>query len=313
MNKLILWLSGILALQLVIAVSLKGEVWQPDTSDISQTIFDFDSNQIDKIDIKDGEQTLSLVKSSGQWVLPDYHQSPVDQNKLNEVKDKLLSLQSGWPVATTQASHQRFEVAENSFQRHVKLFSKEQVLGEVYLGTSPGFRQVHYRLPDQESVYTGELNVYDFPVGQEAWMDKKLLAVKTIEQIQGADFTLSKEQEDWSFSAVNQTQEHINSELDKDKAQELVNAFSKLNVTKISEKKPTAKGVELAVVENGKTYHYRFVEENEDYFVSRDDKPHMFNISKYEYEKFAGAQYQELAKQVEQPESEAKTNTESNS
>ena len=55
----------------------------------------------------------------------------------------------------------------------------------MLLGTSPGFRKVHVRRPNEKEIYTVNLNTYDMPVADTEWLDKALLSAKDVRRIKG--------------------------------------------------------------------------------------------------------------------------------
>lgn len=118
MNRFNQLLIGALAVQVVLA----GGIYygsQPPAADQIQMALLEEQSQIDRIfiDEGDGKQTV-LSKMDGEWQLPDYHQLPANQNKITDVLNTLETTKSGWPVATTESSRERFEVADENFQKN---------------------------------------------------------------------------------------------------------------------------------------------------------------------------------------------------
>ncbi|NHN38414.1 DUF4340 domain-containing protein [Pseudomaricurvus alcaniphilus] len=176
MNKLTSWLGGLLALQLVLAAGLFWGDGAGQSEAIGQPLLGFEQAQIDKVVIGAGEEEVTLQRQDGQWRLPGQSDLPVDSGKLQPLLEQLHGLQSGWPVATSASSHQRFEVSEDTHQRRIRLFRDGQLVVDLYLGTSPGFKKVHGRRAADTEVYALPLNSFDFPTSADNWLDKTLQA-----------------------------------------------------------------------------------------------------------------------------------------
>ena len=176
MNRINQVLLGTLALQLVIAGGIYAAHQAP-TSNATQTPLlaektqDFDLIVITTQDKKH----IQLDKAGKQWKLHDYYQLPVNPQKIASLLDKLETTRLGWPVATSSSSLKRFEVSDDRFQKKISFQLGDKVLETIYLGTSPGFRQLHVRPDDSDDVYAVKLNSYDFPTEAGQWLDKKLL------------------------------------------------------------------------------------------------------------------------------------------
>ena len=124
-----------LLLILVFWVGLDGELDQPGS------LIELDGTQITTIEINDGENTVRLVRNSDNWAdgASVNDEFPADSVKIVDVLGKILALESGWPVARTTSSHQRFEVGESNFQRRIDMRdSGGSILGTLFSGTSPG-------------------------------------------------------------------------------------------------------------------------------------------------------------------------------
>ncbi len=101
---------------------------------------------------------------------------PADNDKVNDLLDKLAELAAPWPVATSADSAERFAVTEDNYQRRLVLEDAEDVVADVFLGTSPGYRRVHARVAGQDEVYSIDFSNYEAPTDVDQWLDKGLLA-----------------------------------------------------------------------------------------------------------------------------------------
>ena len=132
-------------------------------------------------------------------------------------------------MATTQSAAKRFEVTDSNFQKHISIFSGEDLLASVYLGTSPSFRKVHARQTDDSDIYAIEFSNYEAGTSASSWLDKELLqtsgTIKELERI-GA-YTLILDNGNWTTEA--------DLLLDESKVRSYVDRFESLTVFNISD------------------------------------------------------------------------------
>ena len=125
---------------------------------------------IDRMVIQDASNKATLQKTGDQWQLPELQQLPVDKQKLDDILQKLDGTKLSWPVTTTASSHERFEVSDSKFQRHIELFQGDSKKAELWLGTSPGFKKIHLRRAGEEQVYAVELTSFEFASEAKDWL-----------------------------------------------------------------------------------------------------------------------------------------------
>ena len=155
-------------------------------------------DRVDRLTITDGEGAQArLEKIAGRWQLPELHMLPADPEKVTKLFDTLLNQANNWPVANSVAARQRFEVADYLFRRKVELFAEDESLGAVYLGSSPGFRKVHTRVAGQSDIRSLTFNVHDAPARSGAWIDPKLLQVRTPMRIDADAYSVHREGGQW--------------------------------------------------------------------------------------------------------------------
>jgi len=154
--------------------------------------------------------------------LPDYYQFSADQNKVEQALNKLVSTRSGWPVATTASSRERFEVSEDKYQSRITLASGDDTLEKLYFGTSPGFCQLHVSRDDKQEVYSVKLSSHDYPVVSNNWLDHALVRPDSdVTSLEGPDFVLNKQGDEWTISKEE-------SEVVKDEADKMLAAIESL-------------------------------------------------------------------------------------
>lgn len=267
----------------------------------ARPLLNVDINTLDKLVISDAQHTVTLEEKAGQWQLPELNNLPVLQGKLTPLLDKLSGLRSGWPITTTSSSHQRFEVAQDKFQRKIQLFSGDSEPQGLLLGTSPGFKKAHLRNSGEDEVYTAELSGFEFPVKAEQWLDKSLLAVKAPQKLKTASITLQKSGESWQLAPEALLAQ--GTELDQEKVKQLASAISSLRIIGVAEQEEqTNDAVSTLETSNAeKSWHYSFIRHKDNYYVRRSDFDALFTLSKSSFEKFADLKLASLSKQVKPP------------
>jgi len=162
---------------------------------------EFDRAAVDGIRIAGGEdQAVTIQRDGESWQLDGG--LPADGAKVSEVLDRLDGLDPPFPVATSAAARKRFEVTEDNHQRHVVLTAGDETVAEVYLGTSPGYQQVHARRAADGEVFAVGLANFQVPAAPDQWLDKTLLQARGEVQAvnrRGA-WTLSRSGEGWQVS-----------------------------------------------------------------------------------------------------------------
>ncbi|WP_346836792.1 DUF4340 domain-containing protein [Microbulbifer sp. SAOS-129_SWC] len=289
MKKLQFYLSGFLALQLVLAVGLYwNQVHQQAQQQRSEALVAVVPDEIQRVEIRGDKKSLTLVKQGDKWQLPDMHKLPADGAKLRALLAKLGNLRGNWPVATTSSAQERFEVAKDKFRKRLRLYgSGDKVLAELYVGTSPGFRKVNVRRAGEDAIYSVSLNSYELPVADDSWLDKSLLAAGPVKAISGPDYQLAKHGDKWQFS-------HGDADLDTTKAAALASALAELRVTRAADKVPDGEHVTLQVSAGGGKLNYTFTKADKHCYVARSDRQQAFEISSGDYQRIAALRNQQL-------------------
>lgn len=170
---------GLLAVLLLLQLGVIGATALYPSGDAGEAgaWIDFTADELTGLRISDGENSIALTREAEKWQIEGVD---ADASQVAGLLDKLKAIRAPWPVATTRDSAERFEVNPDSFQRRLELLSGEEVVADVFLGTSPGFQRVHARLAESEEIYSVELSNYELPVTVDGWFDKALLATATV-------------------------------------------------------------------------------------------------------------------------------------
>jgi hypothetical protein len=194
MNGRIGLLTGLLVIQLVIVALL---LWNQNRADSAvEKLLDMEAKRVDHIVIADASEKIELIRKDDIWMVGD---APADATKANKLVNDFAGFESAWPVATTSTSAERFEVTEEKFQRRITFRSGENVLGDVLLGTSPGFQRVHARHVGAEAIYAVNFSNFQASTKADDWIDKAVLAadgaIKSL--VAPSGFRLEKGDEGW--------------------------------------------------------------------------------------------------------------------
>jgi hypothetical protein len=138
-----------------------------------------------------------LAHGGERWLLPEMGDLPADGEKVGSMLRRLSPGTPGWPVAQTAAARQRFQVADYLYQRRIIFIGSDELIGTLYLGTSPGFRRVHARADGQQAVYSIDFNTFDAPAEAGHWLDRKLLQMRVLVSISGEAYDLKRDGETW--------------------------------------------------------------------------------------------------------------------
>ncbi len=309
MTKLQTGLSGLLVLQLLTAAALFWGQQQSGQPGKRLALLSFQAETLDRVVVSDGEHSATLTKSGDAWILPNLQQLPADGDKLKDQLDKLQQLMTGWPVATTAASRQRFEVADDKFQRRLQLYHGDTPAGELLIGTSPGFRKSHVRRAGDDAVYAVKLNAYEWPAKDDDWLDKALLAAGGIERIEGGDYAVEKQDGGWRLvgeQASTASAEGQAPALDQEKTVQLASALGNLRVQSLAATAPDfdapdGKAAALKVSGEKAEHRYRFLHTGDNYYVKRDDRKPVFTISQFDFDRIAAVNRSQLIGQAKPP------------
>jgi len=221
------WLGGLLIFQLVVAGVL---FWQGQQQgavfDAPTSVANVDADAVDTITLHDGTDSLTLRRTDEHWLLPDEPSLPADEASIGTLINTINDLSAGLPVATTEASRAQLDVAEDDYQRRIELSGAGEILADLYVGSSPGFRKAHVRRADDEAIYASAINVFDIPVSGDEWLDQSVLAASDVSRIEAATYALEKTDDAWSLPG--KTDE--THELNEDKVADLVRALENLTV-----------------------------------------------------------------------------------
>jgi len=279
MSRLTQSLSLLLGLQLLVTAAVFWPREDAGDRDARSAILDLAIDRIDRIEVSDSNGSVVLSHTDSGWVLPDYFSLPVSASRLDTVLQTLPAKTRGWPVARSSGALERFEVSESNFQRRIRYRAGEDLAGELYLGSSPGFRKVHSRPGDDESVYAIEFSSYEVPASDAEWLEKTLLQLDAdISEITGLDYHIEAAGDDSWKNADGVTAE-------ASVVSRLINGLASLRVTAVADAATTETLAQmdvpptLSVATGSGRLEYRLFEMDDAHYVQRSDRPVFFSIS----------------------------------
>lgn len=156
MNRSNQIMAGLLALQaiLLVAMSVGGE----DRLAVeSRKLFaDLAPESVSRIEIQgppgDRQETVTLARAASGWAIADADDYPAKRDSVEDLLDTLAGLRSTTVVVTRDTYHEKLKVAEGDFNRRIRLTVDGEPV-ELFLGSSPSFKNTHVRRADSDDVY----------------------------------------------------------------------------------------------------------------------------------------------------------------
>ncbi len=281
MGRWILWLGGILVLQIALAVALHQGSERYQAFEPSEPLLVFDQGSLDGLRIEDGDGTLLIERREGRWVLPEQNAYPASAGKVRQLLERLAGLKKGWPVATTAGAATRFKVAKENFERRLVLLRDGKPVATLYVGSSPGFRKAYVRPEGDEAVYAVEFNTWEVTARPLDWADRRLLALKKdeLQRVAFPGVTLVRQGDAWQPEDLAEDEQPDTGAIDS-----LLGRLAALQAEplfKAPEKRPEQPEFSLEVTrKGGEKLVYRFFKpEDGGYLVRRSDLDTWFRLS----------------------------------
>lgn len=171
-------LAAVLIAQIVVSAVV---FWpRPSTAGQREPLFpDLEAGDVTAMTVENGEGTvIALEKVTEEWVLPEADNYPAKGDAVQTFLEKLTALTTGRLVTSSDTSHKRLQVASDEFARRVRFETDDGTKETVYVGSSPQYGSVHFRLEGQSETYlTSELTTWDVNPAASAWIDPAYLSL----------------------------------------------------------------------------------------------------------------------------------------
>ena len=310
-------LGALLAIQVVVVGVLlaarSGGVEEP------EPFLEFDADRVDSLTVSNDEGSVSVSKVDGNWRLPNG--VPAAGFKVDSVLEKLSNAAASWPVANTESTGERFEVTEQNHQRHLVARAGYDIVADIYLGTSPGYRKTHALRVGEDEIYAIGFSNYEAGVKAADWLERSLLRPKgevaTLRRLPGdpamaladpeseadteadteadagtvetvAGFALSKDAGDGEDGEDGEERNvwvsADGTELDQGKVETFVGRFKGLSVTDVHEAALPESATMTFVLtdeEGDQTLSVYSLDDGEKYVAASDRVPGAYELSKY--------------------------------
>ena len=252
----------------------------------NEKLVPFDPWLLDEIHVGDeqGNEAV-LLKAGNAWILPDLTGLNVSPDLIDKLLQGVIHAQTSWPVATTVASRQRFQLTDYNFQRRLTLIGNGELLATIYLGSSPGFKKVHTRNSTQDAIFTIPYNSFDASGIDSDWLDKRTLQIKSPLSISSDLYSLYKRDDEW---LGNEGQRPDGRELDA-----LLLALSSLQIEGVADEDMqrtlsiAMPQIELTVETGNGNTTFELFEVGERHYIHCSDHSLFFTMSSYDFDRFS--------------------------
>jgi hypothetical protein len=204
-------LAGVLAAQIVLLVILHNPFVRAHAGSDQKLLPTLASITPEKIEIAAGDGgSLTLERRGAAWVLGRPAGFPVGPGKVEKVIQDLEHMTAGRAVASDKRSYAALKVADDQFERRVRLWAKPtgNPAAEIYLGSSPGAGVTHVRVGGSDRVLEASgLSVWDVAADPGSWIDRTLVPFRPEEVVRmsltnrKSGFTLEKREGTWRVAS----------------------------------------------------------------------------------------------------------------
>lgn len=171
-------LAGLLALQLVIALGLNYGRSDYAAFEPEEPLLAFNKAEIDQIAIsQSSSNSVTLKKQNGEWIVPSLADFPANGDQIERFLTKLTEFKKGWPVATSEGAAGRFKTGEDDYERKIVLSSAGKTVGELFIGSSPAYKQIYARTGGSSEIYNIEMVSYEAGSRGDEWMKRDFLTI----------------------------------------------------------------------------------------------------------------------------------------
>ena len=189
---------------------------------------------------KKNEPAIALERTGDQWKLSSHFDYPADKKKAEELLGKIAGMKARSPVATGQARHRHLRVAEDKYERRVRVTSGGETT-EFFIGTSAGRQQTAIRIKGEDKTFgvTG-ITAYAANVTPSSWLNTEYFkAAGSTEKLSvtnshgNFEFARADAAASWTYLAADGTEvpAPTDKELDGEKIAALVSNVSTVRLS----------------------------------------------------------------------------------
>lgn len=279
----------ILQVGLIVLLTAQENRYEPYVPNIA--VVEFEKAQIDTITLSgEDNKTIELAKNGDTWLITGDPSIPAASEIVDGFLTQLADAKRGLAVATTKDAAERFKVSENNYISKLILQQKGESIGEIYFGSSAGYKQLHTRTAGSDEVITVPLGSHEVSTDMSQWIDKDIFQVdkEKIEKITFRKIELRIDGAKWKGISDDAEKEDLPA------GKDLAEKIASLSVTG----KSTA-GLDEQVSEvtlntvdtEGNTLTWDFYKEGESgYAVKRSDLPYRLIVSSWQIDEIKKVQ-----------------------
>ena len=134
-----------------------------------------------KVEIGDqAGASVTLARAGGGWTLESPSGYPADSAKVEKLLDDLEAVKVRSPVVSNRRNHAALKVADETFERRVRIWEKpeDKPSATLYVGSSPRFQSSHVRVGGKDPVYEASgINTFELAADPGSWVERSLVAV----------------------------------------------------------------------------------------------------------------------------------------
>jgi hypothetical protein len=174
-------LAGILAVQVLLLIV--AAPWSSGTGvEGSRALMpELESFSPARVEIRESdERSVTLERDGDVWVLTDEGGYPADPSKVDDLLEDLEGIRVRRPVVTQNRYHDTFKVADDDYERRLRIWKDagDDPEVELFVGTSPNYRVSHVRLGDDDRVFEARgVGAYDLRGDTLAWVKQVFVDV----------------------------------------------------------------------------------------------------------------------------------------
>ena len=145
---------------------------------IQKSLLPIEAKTVEALSIEDADGTqVHLRKIDQQWQTNNGFSA--QQDKVTQLIEKILSLKTNLASAQTDAAAQRFQVAEDTFQRKLTIKTASSEAIKLFVGSGAGARRSHVRLGSEKAIYSLPIAEYELSSSESDWQDLNCLRLAT--------------------------------------------------------------------------------------------------------------------------------------
>ena len=204
-------LAGVLAAQIVLLVILHNPFVRAHAGSDQKLLPTLASITPEKIEIAAGGRRIAHARAARRRVgARAARRIPGGAGQGREVIQDLEHMTAGRAVASDKRSYAALKVADDQFERRVRLWAKPtgNPAAEIYLGSSPSAGVTHVRVGGSDRVLEASgLSVWDVAADPGSWIDRTLVPFRPEEVVRmsltnrKSGFTLEKREGTWRVAS----------------------------------------------------------------------------------------------------------------